>query len=95
METEAPKEDNSEAIQKLRTEMRERFLRIMTALVGQKCEFTMLEKTVVRAELKGCDRDVQNFCVSNLQTALGVLPQAILRAEDIISVQLLDFPADK
>ncbi|XP_059483094.1 uncharacterized protein LOC132201165 [Neocloeon triangulifer] len=85
-------EDDCEEVQRVRTEMREKFLRLMTALAGQKCEFSMLEKTNVRGELKGCDRDVLNLCVSNLETPLGVIPQAILRTEDIVSVKVSNFP---
>jgi gem associated protein 7 len=55
----------------------------------------MLEKTNVRGELRGCDRDFQNVAVSNLETPMGKVPQAVLRTEDIVSFKVVNFPADE
>jgi gem associated protein 7 len=54
----------------------------------------MLEKTNVRGELRGCDRDFLNVAVSNLETPMGKVPQAILRTDDIVSFKVINFPAD-
>jgi len=59
---------------------------------GQKCEFSMLEKTTVKGELRGCDRDVLNLAVANLETPMGKIPEAVLRTGDIISVKVPNVP---
>ncbi|CAN7990980.1 unnamed protein product [Ixodes pacificus] len=77
--------------QEARAYLREHFLRCMTALVGRAATFHMHENTTVTATFRGCDIDVQNFCVSNLSTALGCQPAAILRADDVINFTVEDF----
>lgn len=71
--------------QEARAYLREHFLRCMTGLVGKSVTFQMHENTTVTGTFRGCDIDVQNFAVSNLSTALGCQPAAILRADDVIS----------
>ncbi|CAN7993164.1 unnamed protein product [Ixodes hexagonus] len=77
--------------QEARAYLREHFLRCMTALVGRAATFHMHENTTVTATFRGCDIDVQNFCVSNLSTALGCQPAAVLRADDVISFSVENF----
>ncbi|KAL1427397.1 hypothetical protein MTO96_017451 [Rhipicephalus appendiculatus] len=96
---EQPKEAEDELVaqqQAARTYLRQQFLRCMTGLAGHAATFHMYEKTTVKGTFRCCDVDVQNFGVSDLFTALGRQPAAILRAGDVISftVSNLDVAAD-
>ncbi|XP_046400600.1 gem-associated protein 7-like [Ischnura elegans] len=75
--------DNEE--QEARSFLRERYLRAMSAFVGKKCEFWMHESTAVDGVFKGCDLHGDHILVSELNTHLGVIPQTLLRTNDIIS----------
>jgi len=57
-------------------------------MLGKDCEFRMFDNTNVTAEFRGSDVDVMHFCVRQLKTPLGVLPEAILRTSDIIRMHL-------
>lgn len=62
--------------------------------LGKEAEFSMHENTKVKAEFRGCDTDCQEVFVRNLRTPLGKIPAAILRASDIIFLEIeqLTFP---
>lgn len=90
---EQPKEAEDELVarqQEARTYLRQQFLRCMTGLAGHAATFHMHEKTTVKGTFRCCDIEVQNLGVSDLLTALGRQPAAILRAGDIISFTVSD-----
>ena len=72
--------------QEARSFLRERFLRALTTLVGQKATFQMAGETLVQAEFGGIDLDFQEVFVKDLCTPLGIQPSALLRASDIVSI---------
>lgn len=76
--------------QEARAFLRERFLRAISGIVGKKCDFHMFENTKVSAEFGGCDADVLNFFVTNLQTPVSVKSTALLRTGDILTVHVPD-----
>ncbi|XP_073707088.1 gem-associated protein 7 isoform X2 [Garra rufa] len=71
--------------QRLRSELRERFLRTLLLMTDKQVQFDMLEKVRVRARFGASDIDVLNFQVSDLETPLGVQKEALLRCHDVIS----------
>ncbi|KAI2653841.1 gem-associated 7 [Labeo rohita] len=71
--------------QRLRSELRERFLRTLLLMTDKQVQFDMFEKVRVRATFGASDIDVLNFQVSDLETPLGVQKEALLRCHDMIS----------
>lgn len=93
---ELPKEEEDELVarqQAARAYLRQQFLQCMKGLVGHVATFHMHENTIVTATFQSCDIDVQNFGVSELSTALGIQPAAILRTGDVISFTVNDVAA--
>ncbi|XP_051170181.1 gem-associated protein 7-like [Leptopilina boulardi] len=74
--------------QEARSLLRERFLRVITGVVGKETKFFMHENTKVSAEFRGCDTDCLEIFVRNLTTPLGKIPAAILRSTDIIFMEI-------
>ncbi|KAJ8322289.1 hypothetical protein KUTeg_000760 [Tegillarca granosa] len=73
-----------------RTFLRERFLRLMAALNGQEAEVSMFEKTKVTCVLGPVDIDLQHIQVHELVTPMGIIPDAVLRSSDVISLTVPD-----
>ncbi|XP_076850448.1 gem-associated protein 7 [Brachyhypopomus gauderio] len=71
--------------QRLRSELRERFLRSLIAMTGKQVQFRLYEKVRVQAKFGAADIDILNFQVADLQTPLGVQKEALLRCQDMIS----------
>lgn len=80
--------------QKARTFLRERFLRVITGIVGKQAEFYLHENTHVRGEFKGCDVECSEIFVKNLETPMGTIPEAILRNSDVIYLDIGDINID-
>ncbi|EZA61289.1 hypothetical protein DMN91_012618 [Ooceraea biroi] len=76
--------------QQARAFLRERFLRVITGIVGKKAEFYLHENTRVLGEFRGCDVESSEFFVKNLETPMGKIPEAILRNSDIIHLDIGD-----
>ncbi|XP_033224998.1 gem-associated protein 7-like [Belonocnema kinseyi] len=72
--------------------LRERFLRVVTGVVGKQAQFHMHENTKVSAEFRGCDTDCLEVFARNLTTPLGKIPEAILRTSDIIYFEMEGLP---
>ncbi|XP_015601018.1 gem-associated protein 7-like [Cephus cinctus] len=70
--------------QDARAFLRERFLRVVTGIVGKRAEFHLFEDSHVTGEFRGCDVDCLEIYVRNLETPLGKVPEAILRTTDVI-----------
>ena len=73
-------------IQRSRAFLRERFLRALFAVSNRPCTFRMYEKTVVNATFRSTDIETTVFHVSNLVTPMGVLPEAMIRASDVLTI---------
>lgn len=71
--------------QRVRSELRERFLRTLLVMTDKPVQFNMYEKVQVRAKFGASDIDILNFQVSDLETPLGVQKEALLRCQDVIS----------
>ncbi|KAM9329568.1 gem-associated protein 7 [Gastrophryne carolinensis] len=72
--------------QKIRSTLRQLFLRSLLASSGLPVTFTMYQRVTVGAErFNACDMEARNFQVSNLQTPLGVQSEALIRGLDVIS----------
>ena len=79
-------EADDDSIQQSRAFLRERFLRALFAVSNKSCTFRMYEKTVVNATFRSTDIETTAFQVSNLMTPMGVLPEALIRASDVLTI---------
>lgn len=73
-------------IQESRSFLRERFLRALFAVSNKPCTFSMYERTKVEATFRSTDIETTSFQVSNLVTPMGVLPEALVRASDVLTI---------
>ncbi|XP_029661880.1 gem-associated protein 7-like [Formica exsecta] len=80
--------------QKARAFLRERFLRVITGIVGKQTEFYLHENTRVLGEFRGCDVECSEIFARNLKTPMGTIPEAILRNGDIIYLDIGDINID-
>ncbi|XP_028321100.1 gem-associated protein 7 [Gouania willdenowi] len=71
--------------QRVRSMLRENFLRCLLSVNNKKVHFHMLEKVNVEATFGSSDIDVLNFQVSDLHTPIGVQKEALIRSRDVIS----------
>ncbi|XP_016300412.1 gem-associated protein 7-like [Sinocyclocheilus anshuiensis] len=71
--------------QRLRAELRERFLRTLLLMTGKRVRFDMHEHVRVHARFGASDIDVLTLQVSDLETPLGVQREALLRCQDVIA----------
>jgi gem associated protein 7 len=79
-------EADETSIQQSRVFLRERFLRALFAVSNKPCTFRMYEKTLVNATFRSTDIEATAFQVSNLVTPMGVLPEALIRASDVLTI---------
>ncbi|KAL3889970.1 hypothetical protein ACJMK2_002284 [Sinanodonta woodiana] len=77
--------------QELRAFLRERFLRMMGSLNGQEADIFMFEKTKVSGQIRAIDINIQQVQIADLQTPIGIIPNAVLRVSDTISLTVEDF----
>lgn len=80
-----PLKETKENDQEIRAKLRTRFLHSIQSINGYPVDFNLHEKTKVSAIFKGTDINVESFAVSDLQTPIGPLAQAMLRSSDVIS----------
>ena len=73
-------------IQESRSFLRERFLRALFAVSNKPCTFSMYERTKVEGTFRSTDIETTAFQVSNLVTPMGILPEAIIRASDVLTI---------
>ncbi|XP_011707350.1 PREDICTED: gem-associated protein 7-like isoform X1 [Wasmannia auropunctata] len=81
--------------QKARAFLRERFLRVITGIIGKPAEFHLHENTHVSGEFRGCDVECSKVFVRNLETPMGTIPEAILRSSDIICLDIDNIDIDE
>jgi hypothetical protein len=63
--------------------LRERALHMFKWLKNKPVEFQMYKGALVKANYRTVDYDILNMHVSNLETPIGQLPEALLRVNDI------------
>ncbi|KAK6186799.1 hypothetical protein SNE40_006070 [Patella caerulea] len=80
--------ENISTCQDQRTLLREKFLRMLGSLNGKTAQIAMYEKALVQGILGPADVDFHHFQVCELKTPMGVLPDAILRTSDMISIKI-------
>ena len=78
--------------QNTRASLRDKFLRLLFASCNKPACFSMHERTLVQGIFRGTDIDMENLQVSELQTPMGVLSEALLRSSDVLSFTV-DFEA--
>ena len=78
--------EDLQEIQKNRALLRERYLRALFAVANKPCSLRMYEKTEINATLRSSDIETTTFQVSNLETPMGVYPEALIRASDILTI---------
>ncbi|EDO42805.1 predicted protein [Nematostella vectensis] len=76
--------------QEIRSFLRERFLKSIQTMYNKPAVFTMHERTEVRAVFRGTDINIENFAVSELKSPIGLIPEAILRASDVLCFTVKD-----
>lgn len=74
-----------ETEQDARAQLRNGFLRSIFATCNKPACFLMHEKTQVEAILVATDINIESFQVSELQTPMGVVSEALLRSSDVLS----------
>ncbi|XP_034556989.1 gem-associated protein 7 [Notolabrus celidotus] len=87
--TSAESESDSNHLMKeqhARSRLRESFLRCLLSMNNKKVQFNMHEKVKVEATFGASDIDVLNFQVSDLHTPIGVQKEALIRCQDVISL---------
>ncbi|ESO96619.1 hypothetical protein LOTGIDRAFT_143921 [Lottia gigantea] len=81
-------ENNTALRQDQRTILREKFLRMLGGLSGVEAKLVLYEKATVTGKIGPTDVDFHHIQISNLQTPMGVIPDAILRTSDMISIKI-------
>ncbi|XP_022199795.1 gem-associated protein 7 [Nilaparvata lugens] len=77
---------SSKENQEARAFLRERFLRVVSSVIGKPCQLYTAENTIVSGEFHGCDKDVINFLIKDLETPVYQIPVACVRATDITNI---------
>ena len=93
------KDENVEA-QKITTDLRLDFLKILTQLEGKKASFNLYKrKTPSSGIFLGSDRDILHFAVSEFESPTGLMKSATLRTTDIdcmtVPVMIKDAPESR
>lgn len=73
--------------QRIRAELRENFLRSLENLNGSPAIIRMHEKTTVSGVFLRANPQLDHIIVENLQTPIGKLDCAVLRTQDILSLE--------
>ena len=85
--------------QKIVTELRLDFLKVLRNLEGKEASFSLYGKSTSSSGIyRGSDRDILHFAVSNFETPTGVLKSAVVRTTDIdcmtVSLGLREAPGE-
>ena len=74
--------------QEQRAVLRQRFLAMFSAIgEDQLLRIQMYEGALVTAKYRSIDNDILNLHVHDLQTPIGTVPEALLRINDISSIE--------
>ena len=85
--------------QKIVTELRLDFLKVLRNLEGKEASFSLYGKSTSSSGIyRGSDRDILHFAVSNFKSPTGVLKSAVIRTTDIdcmtVSLSLSEAPSE-
>ncbi|CAF0798767.1 unnamed protein product [Brachionus calyciflorus] len=70
--------------QLIRFELREKFLRMFKNLENKPIELATFQGANVTGNFRSIDYDISNMHLNNLQTPIGVVPEALVRTSDIV-----------
>ncbi len=82
----------TEEKQMQRAILRERFLRMLKSMEGKQLSIETYQGACVHAKFRSIDYDITNVHVSNLQTPIGLMPEALVRYSDIVSIKFSLWP---
>jgi gem associated protein 7 len=77
--------------QKNRSLLRQRFLNVLKWMENKqdtKIDIEMFEGARVRGVFRSTDYNFSNLHFNNLETPIGVVPEALIRSSDIISLKI-------
>ena len=73
--------------QRQRSVLRERFLDVIEFMENRPIEIATYQGARVTANFRSVDYDILNFHVDSLQTPIGCIPEALIRASDIVTIK--------
>ena len=96
-EPESNEKNENVGAQKITTDLRLDFLKILTQLEGKQASFNLYKrKTPSSGTFLGSDRDILHFAVSEFESPTGLMKSATLRTTDIdcmtVPVMIRDTP---
>ena len=68
--------------------MREKFLGVLKYMTNKRVELQTYKGARVHGELRSVDYHFTNFHVHNLTTPIGVVPEALVRSSDVVTLKL-------
>ena len=68
-------------------EMREKFLKVLKYMENKQLEIETYRGAQVNAQFRSVDYNLTNWHVSNLNTPIGIVPEALLRTSDIVTMK--------
>jgi gem associated protein 7 len=80
-------ESNIEIKQSQRAELRSRFLQVLKCMEDKNLTIDTYQGATVQCKFRSIDYDINNMHVSNLQTPIGTMPEALLRYSDLLSIK--------
>ena len=83
------KDSDREAVikQEQRALLRSRFLRMLNYMENKKMTIETYQGASVFGNFRSIDYDITNIHVSNLETPIGLMPEAIVRYSDILKIK--------
>lgn len=74
--------------QEARSELRKQFLLTLSSMKGKNVSLELYQtKNPVKAKFAGFEPSMNNFLVTDLQSGLGVIDSAVIRANDVVSIK--------
>lgn len=70
-----------------RSVLRQRFLRVMELMEGKKIDIETYQGADVSGVFRSADYEFKNIHVSNLNTPIGCIPNALVRTDDITTIK--------
>jgi gem associated protein 7 len=67
--------------------LRERFLRMLKSMENKELTIETYQGACVQGKFRSIDYDIANVHVSDLQTPIGIMPEALIRYTDILSIK--------
>lgn len=78
-------EDSKEQIEN--AILRERFLRMLNSMENKSIQIQMHQGANVNAKFRSIDYDIVSMHVFDLHTPIGIVPEALLRINDIAKIE--------